>query len=130
VERKKHGSPWQKGETLNTSIGQGFLLTTPLQIAAAYCGIANGKYIPKPRVVLEIKENAVTQAFKEEKTHKIRVSEKTLSYIRDALVSTVNEPVGTGRRAKLKKYSGCRKDRNGPGGQQKEQGPGRKRNSF
>ncbi len=101
-KEKKHGSPWQKGETLNTSIGQGFLLTTPLQIAAAYCGIANGKYIPKPRVVLEIKENAVTQAFKEEKTHKIRVSEKTLSYIRDALVSTVNEPVGTGRRAKLK----------------------------
>ncbi len=101
-KEKKYGTPWQKGETLNTSIGQGFLLTTPLQIAAAYCGVANGNFIPKPRIVLEIQQNSVKKVFKEEKKQLLRVSDKTLLYIKDALVATVNEPAGTGRRAKIK----------------------------
>jgi penicillin-binding protein 2 len=98
-KNKKYGKPWQKGETLNTSIGQGFLLTTPIQIAAAYCGIANGKNIPVPRIVLEIKENGQKKFFKKEIRHKLNLSAKNLSYIRDALVASVNDPKGTGRRA-------------------------------
>ena len=98
-KNKKYGKPWQKGETLNTSIGQGFLLTTPLQIAAAYCGIANGKNIPVPRIVLEIKENGQNKFFKKETGHRLNLSAKNLSYIRDALIASVNDPEGTGRLA-------------------------------
>jgi penicillin-binding protein 2 len=98
---KKYGKPWQKGETLNTSIGQGFLLTTPIQIAAAYCGIANGKNIPVPRIVLEIKENGQNKIFKKETGHRLNLSAKNLSYIRDALVASVNEPEGTGGLARV-----------------------------
>jgi len=98
-KNKKYGKPWQKGETLNTSIGQGFLLTTPIQIAAAYCGIANGKNIPVPRIVLEIKENGQKKSFKKEIGHRLNLSAKNLSYIRDALVASVNDPEGTGRMA-------------------------------
>ena len=98
-KNKKYGKPWQKGETLNTSIGQGFLLTTPIQIAAAYCGIANGEYIPRPRIILEIKENGQEKVFKKEIKHKLNFSAKNLSYIRDALIASVNDPEGTGRKA-------------------------------
>lgn len=97
---EKYGIAWQKGETLNAAIGQGFLLATPLQVATAYCGIANGKYIPRPRVILEIQEESSKTIFKAEKKP-IHVSEETLSFIRSALVATVNEPEGTGRRARL-----------------------------
>ena len=34
---------WQRGETLNTVIGQGFMLSTPLQITLMTARIASGK---------------------------------------------------------------------------------------
>jgi penicillin-binding protein 2 len=46
-----HGVPWQKGETLISGIGQGFLLTTPLQLAVMTARIANGGFAVKPRLV-------------------------------------------------------------------------------
>lgn len=98
-KNKRYGKPWQKGETLNTSIGQGFLLATPIQIAAAYCGIANGKHIPRPRIVLEIKENGQKKVFKKEIRHNLNLSAKNLSYIRGALAAAVNDPEGTGKAA-------------------------------
>ena len=40
------GSGWFKGDTILLSIGQGYLLVTPLQIANLYAAIANkGRYI-------------------------------------------------------------------------------------
>lgn len=44
------GEPWQGGETLVTSIGQGFVLTTPLQLAVMTARIANGQKAVVPRI--------------------------------------------------------------------------------
>ncbi|MEQ8822424.1 MAG: penicillin-binding transpeptidase domain-containing protein [Sumerlaeia bacterium] len=43
------------GETLNIAIGQGALLVTPLQMARAYCALANGGRLPVPHVVQAIR---------------------------------------------------------------------------
>lgn len=40
--------PWYQGDTVNYSIGQGFLLATPLQMAVVYAAIANGGYRVTP----------------------------------------------------------------------------------
>ena len=40
---KNRGEKWQKGETFNTVIGQGFMLSTPLQISVMTARIATGK---------------------------------------------------------------------------------------
>ncbi len=98
-KKKKYGAPWQKGETLNTSIGQGFLLTTPLQLASLFCGLADGKKILKPRIVLEIKGGKTRKKFLPETLKKIDVSKKTLTFIKEALGAVVNSKKGTGRRA-------------------------------
>jgi penicillin-binding protein 2 len=45
------GEPWQPGETLVAGIGQGFTLSTPLQLAVMTARIANGRYAVKPRLV-------------------------------------------------------------------------------
>ncbi len=46
-----YGTRWQQGETLIAGIGQGFLLTTPLQLAVMTARIANGGYAVTPRLV-------------------------------------------------------------------------------
>ena len=45
------GESWQQGETINTGIGQGFLLTTPLQLVTMVARLANGGYAVKPRLL-------------------------------------------------------------------------------
>lgn len=46
--------PWYPGNTLHYSIGQGFLLVTPLQIARIYSAIANGSQVPRLQVVKKV----------------------------------------------------------------------------
>lgn len=48
------GWRWRGGDAVNMSIGQGDVLTTPLQMAVAYAGIANGGVVPTPRLGLEV----------------------------------------------------------------------------
>ncbi len=48
--------PWYPGETLIVGIGQGYFLTTPLQLAAATAAIANGGNYLAPRVVASIRD--------------------------------------------------------------------------
>ena len=48
------GQGWWDGDTYNLAIGQSDLQTTPLQVASAYCAIANGGTLYKPQVVNKI----------------------------------------------------------------------------
>ena len=41
---------WSKAQTANTSIGQGFVLNTPLQMATFLCAVANGGTVYQPRL--------------------------------------------------------------------------------
>ena len=53
-KEKTLGEQWYIGDTYNTSIGQGYLLVTPLQIAALTGAIANGGTVYAPRLVKSI----------------------------------------------------------------------------
>jgi len=50
-KRAKRGEPWTSGDTVNLSIGQGFMLATPLQIADMTAGLASGGSLFRPHVV-------------------------------------------------------------------------------
>jgi penicillin-binding protein 2 len=52
-KREKKNQPWYPGETLIMGIGQGYFLTTPLQLAAATAAFANGEQFLTPRVVAQ-----------------------------------------------------------------------------
>lgn len=51
-KQDKLGSAWRTGDSLNAAIGQGFVLTTPLQLAVMAARIANGKKAVSPFIVV------------------------------------------------------------------------------
>lgn len=53
-DRLEAVSPWYGGDLMNLAIGQGGLLATPLQVAAAYATLANGGTFYKPYVVSRV----------------------------------------------------------------------------
>lgn len=55
-KRRVRGTFWYPGETLITGIGQGFMLTTPLQLAAATATLSNRGKLKQPRVVFAMED--------------------------------------------------------------------------
>ncbi len=60
-KQKTHRLPWFPGETLITGIGQGFTLTTPLQLANITAILGNGGQRYKPRIIHAIGEPGVEE---------------------------------------------------------------------
>jgi membrane peptidoglycan carboxypeptidase len=88
------------GATLN-SIAYGYeVAATPLQIAAAYCAVANGGTLMKPYIVSK-EMNDVGQAIYSGRPEKIRrvISEETAKTLRDFFVGVVEH--GTGQPARI-----------------------------
>jgi penicillin-binding protein 2 len=102
--KERHvGEVWLKGETVSASIGQGFNLTTPMQLAVAYAAIANGGTILRPRILLRQAgpDGVVEQGPGREALGKVPVSPENLATITRALEAVVNEAGGTGARARI-----------------------------
>lgn len=91
--------PWQAGETISISIGQGFDLVTPLQLASAYSALANGGTLWKPRLVkcIETIDGKVHKEFLPEKKGDLSLKKETINVLSRALWGVVNEPGGTCR---------------------------------
>ena len=92
------GTPWQQGETLISGIGQGFILTTPLQLAVMTARLANGGYAVTPRLVrpqkVEGKDDAPT--FKP-----LGISRRSLDVVREGMNQVTNDRGGTAYRARI-----------------------------
>lgn len=102
-KRKRFGTDWYNGETVICSIGQGYVLATPLQLATMTATVANGGTVWKPRVVKRIESVQGNQAWapEPEKVVESQWSAGNLRAIRNALEAVVNEPGGTAYRSRL-----------------------------
>ncbi len=85
------GEAWQQGETLVAGIGQGFVLTTPLQLAVMAARIANGGIPVKPRLIVD-GEAAQTPAAESER---LPVSRTSLELMAEGMRRVSNVPTGT-----------------------------------
>ncbi len=92
-KRAALGRPWQQGETLNTGIGQGYVLTTPLQLAVMVARIANGGKAIRPRLV--------RGADAEETVPPLGVSEGSIALVHRAMVRVSNSQRGTAYRSRI-----------------------------
>ncbi len=84
------GENWYAGETIITGIGQGYTLTTPLQLCVMTAQIANGGFKVKPKIILDNKNNS--------EFNLIPIffnNPKNIQIIQEAMFSSTNEIGGT-----------------------------------
>jgi penicillin-binding protein 2 len=90
---------WNPGDDINMSIGQGYLLVSPLQLAVAYSAIANGGKLVTPHVALATRDaegraaGAGRLAFPRPRS--LRLSPSLLQELRQGLFLASHSPSGT-----------------------------------
>ena len=87
---KKYEREWQPYDTVNASIGQGYYLTSPLQLAVMATRIATGRHFEPAMIKTDKRKPAPSLDFKADQ----------IAYIRQAMSDVVNGP-GTAGRARL-----------------------------
>ena len=96
-KRSVIGEPWYKGETLIAGIGQGYITTTPLQLAVMTARIANGGYKVEPRLVRERDGTPVRPSALEP----LGIRPEHMALVHQAMNSVTNVPGGTAWRSRI-----------------------------
>ena len=92
------GEPWWVGDTINISIGQGYLLVTPLQVARMIAAVANDGTLYRPYIIerfgpagdVEPEQVAQIQA-----VGTLPISPEHLADIQEALLGVTTKSIGT-----------------------------------
>ncbi|MGB5453189.1 MAG: penicillin-binding protein 2 [Sedimenticolaceae bacterium] len=105
-KRRARRQPWYPGETLIIGIGQGYFLTTPLQLAAATAAIANGGtyYIPHVVDYLRSRDTGEINPIPPS-AHTIPVGmRQNWTDVRDGMLHVVESNRGTAKRIRSDRY--------------------------
>ena len=103
-KRQRHNEKWQEGETLSIAIGQGFNLTTPLQVALMTAAVANGGKIYRPQLVESVTtpDGRMVERFSPQMVAELSDREKSfLPIIQDGLLQVVHGKRGTARLVRI-----------------------------
>lgn len=84
---KRYKQRWTGGDTINCAIGQGYVLSTPLQLAVMTSRMASGRQVV-PRLF-------VPKGQEKPEFEPMKVKESLLEINREAMASVVNDPGGT-----------------------------------
>jgi penicillin-binding protein 2 len=92
------GYEWLPGQAVISSIGQGYVSVTPLQLANAYAALANGGTLYSPRIgeALISPDGQAVQRINPPVLRHLPVSSRTLAYIRNALAGVVTQGTAAG----------------------------------
>jgi penicillin-binding protein 2 len=96
-KRLNYAETWLTGDTYNMSIGQGFVLVTPLQMLNATAAIANGGALYRPHLVKEIldADDNVVKVNEPEVIRQLEVEPQFIQLIQQGLRAVVDWDQGT-----------------------------------
>ena len=119
-KKREIGKNWYIGETLHSGIGQGYFLTTPLQLSLMTAQIANGGFKIQPRIILNENDQVgnLQKYYNHKKTTPGNVmslkdkiynfnlqplfrNQENINLIKDAMFAATNEIGGTSYRSRL-----------------------------
>ena len=100
-KQRRHGTPWYPGDTLNASIGQGYILSTPLQLAAATAALANRGRLVRPHLLrgVEDPETGEIQRPAEQVTEVQLGDASQYERVIEGMIAVMHGSHGTARRA-------------------------------
>ena len=93
-KQEKQGSEWLIGDTINTSIGQGFVLATPMQLAVMAARIASGRLVI-PRIV------KLPTAATDPLAESLGISTEALALVHQGMFDVVNSDRGTAKASRI-----------------------------
>lgn len=101
---RRFNIPWQAGETISTSIGQSFVLTTPVQLASLVSAVFNGGHLFMPQVTRWVGKSGEKKIFEfsPKLARDTGIKQEYLDLVKKALIGVVNQPHGTGSKARIK----------------------------
>ncbi len=96
-KKKRFGQPWYPGETIPITIGQGYNLTTPLQVAVMYGAVGMNGKVYQPHLLRSVSDYQGNTVFTYEpkQAEEFELSKKTARILRDGLDDVVNDRKGT-----------------------------------
>jgi len=108
------GKNWYLGETLHSGIGQGYFLTTPLQLCLMTAQLANGGFKIKPRIVIDDNDkanslqkfldyrkanpkdiNSIDEQISNFNLKPLFKNQENINFIKEAMFASSNEAGGT-----------------------------------
>ncbi len=87
-KQKELNEEWSVGDTVNMSIGQGFLQVTPAQVAVMFAVPANGGYLVKPHL---LKDDEESKSWRES----LNMKPETIKVVRQGLREVAANGTGT-----------------------------------
>jgi len=104
-KQEKVGKAWQHGDTFNLGIGQGYMLSTPLQLAIMTARLANGGYEVQPNLLLAKatgREELVPPSPRDKPTApSLRINPQHLAMVRSGMDQVVNSSQGTANQLRI-----------------------------
>ncbi|RLT34142.1 MAG: hypothetical protein DWI57_16985, partial [Chloroflexi bacterium] len=96
-KRITQAESWTTGDSYNMAIGQGYVLSTPLQVLVEAAAVANGGYVMKPQMVQEMidAEGGLQWSYTPQVVRELPISKSLLSYVQQGMWAVVNAPYGT-----------------------------------
>jgi penicillin-binding protein 2 len=96
-KRVNYAETWLTGDTYNMTIGQGFVLATPLQMVNAYAAIANGGTLYRPFLVKEIldADDQAVKVTEPQVIRKLAVEPQFMSLVQEGLRDVIAWEAGT-----------------------------------
>jgi penicillin-binding protein 2 len=92
-ERRFH-ERWVAGDTMNMSIGQGYTLVTPIQMANMVCMVVNNGKIYKPHILKEVRDpvtNAIESIARPRVIHESSISPEVFAALRQDMRAVIRE---------------------------------------
>ena len=90
---KTYHEAWYEGQSVNLSIGQGYLQVSPLQLAVAYSALVNGGTVVRPHVAQALLRGESVQTLKFKPVRKVKLVD--VWAIKQGLIDAANAPDGT-----------------------------------
>lgn len=108
---RTYGEPIKDGETVTIAIGQGYVSSTPLQLAMMTAALANGGKLLRPAIVKQIRSSDGNIVYEHSPVLRwnIPLDSKDLEFLRSAMRDVVTDRRGTGKKCLIPGINVCAK---------------------